>query len=118
MLCSANPEIKAHEAWCEGEEYSFFEKSPVPIVVMGEFFGADGRRLPLAVKVYGADGRGTASQTLILHVTGPVLNYYDQPRDVCVVVSLDHNGELITTVTHGARVPDRLFRAGAKPARG
>ncbi len=98
VLWSANPEIKAHEAWCEGEEYSFFARSREPIVVMGDF--PEGRKFGLAVKVFGADGAGTASPTVIIH-HGPVLNYHDGPRDACIAVSLDHNGDLITTHTHG-----------------
>jgi hypothetical protein len=99
VLWSANPEIKAHEAWCEGEDYTFFEKSREPIVVFGQF--SESKRLGLAVKVFGADGAGTESPAKVLTNTGPVLNYYDRPRDVCVGVSLDHNADLITTATRG-----------------
>jgi uncharacterized membrane protein len=99
VLWSANPAIKAHEAWCEGEDHTFFEKSREPIVVFGQF--PESKRLGLALKVFGADGPGTASPAKVLTNTGPALNYYDRPRDVCVGVSLDHNGELITTATRG-----------------
>jgi hypothetical protein len=99
VLWSANPAIKAHEAWCEGEDHTFFEKSREPIVVFGRF--AESKRLGLALKVFGADGPGTESPAKVLTNTGPVLNYYDRTRDVCVGVSLDHNGDLITTATRG-----------------
>ncbi|HTX46227.1 MAG TPA: hypothetical protein VMD48_08120 [Solirubrobacteraceae bacterium] len=99
VLWSANPDIKAHEAWCEGEEYTFLSKSAQPIVVMGDF--PEGRRFGLGLKVYGASGPGTASNDLIIH-PGHILSYYDRSRDVCVGVSLDHNGDLITTATRGA----------------
>jgi hypothetical protein len=99
VLWSANPAIKAHEAWCEGEDHTFFEKSREPIVVFGQF--PESKRLGLALKVFGADGPGTESPAKVLTNTGPVLNYYDGARDVCVGVSLDHNGDLITTATRG-----------------
>jgi hypothetical protein len=99
VLWSANPEIKAREAWCEGEEETFFAKSPVPIVLMGDF--PEGRKFGLGVKVWGANGPGTSSPTKIITDAGPVLNYNDRRRDVCVAVSLDHHHDLITTVTHG-----------------
>ena len=99
VLWSANPEIKAHQAWCEGEQDTFLAKSPEPIVVMGDF--PEGRKFGLAVKVFGSNGAGTASPTLIISGVGPLLNYHDGPRDVCVAVSLHRGGDLITTVTHG-----------------
>jgi uncharacterized membrane protein len=99
VLWSANPAIKAHEAWCEGEDYTFFAKSREPIVVFGQF--GESKRFGLAVKVFGVDGPGTESPAKVLTNPGPVLSYYDRSRDVCVGVSLDHNGELITTATRG-----------------
>jgi hypothetical protein len=99
VLWSANPLIQAHEAWCEGEGYTFFEKSALPIVAMGEF--AVSRRFGLAVRVFGFNGAGTASPAAVLR-PGPILKFHDATTDTCVLVTLHHNGVLATTTAHGS----------------
>ncbi len=94
VLWSATPVLKAHEAWCEGEQYSFLDKAPAPIIVMGLF--KDVRPALFGIRVYGARGVGGAVPVR----PGHILNFHDADRDVCVSVSLDHN-DLITSATHG-----------------
>jgi hypothetical protein len=98
VLWSANPLIKAREAFCEGEENSLLIGSHEPIVTFGEF-SLDRLRL-LGVRVFGVHGQGTETPVKNLN-RGVILGYYDEARDVCITVSLDHNDDVITSALRG-----------------
>jgi len=102
VLWSADPRIKAHEAFCEGEADTLFSHSPFPIVAFGAFksgFGSFG------VVAYNISGPNTASPVLILTPTSPIsvsLPMYN----VCIAISVSQGGILaVSTSPGGCSVP-------------
>ncbi len=97
VLWSGNPRIKAHEAWCEGEDETQFEKIPFPLVAFGYFTSPHGS---YGLRLYGA-GPGTPV-TLRLKIDSEVKYSVPKPYDVCVVVKENRKGDISTTTSHGA----------------
>jgi hypothetical protein len=97
VLWSADPRIKAHEAYCEGEADTMFSHSPFPIVAFGAFktgFGSYG------VKAYNINGPNTASPILALTPTSPIsisLPMYN----VCIAISVSPAGILTVSTSPG-----------------
>ena len=97
VLWSADPRIKAHEAYCEGEADTMLQHSPFPIVVFGYFRPGIGS---YGVMAYNINGPNTASPILVLKPTSPIsisLPMYN----VCIAISVSQAGILNTSTSPG-----------------
>ena len=97
VLWSADPRIKAHEAYCEGEADTMLQHSPFPIVVFGAVKGGFS---DFGVMAYNINGPNTVSPKLIPTPSSPIsisLPMYN----VCIAISVSRAGILNTSTSPG-----------------
>jgi hypothetical protein len=94
VLWSADPRIKAHEAYCEGEPDTMFRHSPFPIITFGHYEGSDG---VYKVVAFNVSGPNTASPPMVLPQAGI---YISLPMyNVCIAIKVNQGTAVLSTTT-------------------
>ncbi len=99
ILWSGDSRIKAHEAWCEGEDETFLSKAAAPIIAFGEFQPQNSRP-DFGIEVFNLNHPAEGSNLYKLEPGGS-LNISLTREHTCVRVAISLQGILSTTSSRG-----------------
>ena len=97
VIWSGDPQIHSGEAWCDGEEETFFHTSQHPIVVFGFFPRNPAHAFTTGFRVYNLDAPGGDSGLLVLRPGDP-LSVAVRRSNVCVRV-VENTSAILTVST-------------------